>query len=578
MLWFTNMKTTNKLLLVFFFMTLLIVMIGWVGYHNMNQIADGTNWLYENNLIPIEQLADGNKSLESIRGDTWQVAAAWSPEEVKNAYADMDRNFAVIDQVLKEYGSDPSLLTSEDKALYNNLVNDIHTYHQNLDKLKEMTVKPESPDTVRSFALGELKSSREAAEASMTRLIAFNQDQAQKINEDGKRTTAEANRGLIVLILLAICIALGTSIFTGIQLTRALHFVVEHASTFASGDFSQDVDVAFLERKDEMGALGRAFQETTERLRGTIGNIANTSTEVTNFSRQLADSATNIASAMQEVSASTAQIASGMQDISASTQEVTASGQEIGAALNLVNEEAETDRNKADEIDKRALKVREGATKASSSARHLYQDMQTKVEEAIERAKVVEEISGLAQNIAGIAAQTNLLALNAAIEAARAGEHGRGFAVVAEEVRQLAEDSAATVGDIQNLTSQVHESLANLVDNTKSLLQYMNDRILPDYDYMASVGEQYRDDSNIIVNLAERVRHDVKQIGASMDEINVALASTASIVMQSTTGAEEIAHGSEQAAEAAMEIAEISGKMEASAEQLQAMVERFKLQ
>ena len=52
--------------------------------------------------------------------------------------------------------------------------------------------------------------------------------------------------------------------------------------------------------------------------------------------------------------------------------------------------------------------------------------------QALEEAKVVEQIEVLAQSIMGITAQTNLLALNASIEAARAGEAGKGFAVVAD--------------------------------------------------------------------------------------------------------------------------------------------------
>ncbi len=67
------------------------------------------------------------------------------------------------------------------------------------------------------------------------------------------------------------------------------------------------------------------------------------------------------------------------------------------------------------------------------------------------------EISEVNQMIAQLAGQTNLLSLNATIEAARAGELGKGFAVVAQEVKGLAQETAASADKVRSVIEGVVE-------------------------------------------------------------------------------------------------------------------------
>lgn len=387
----------------------------------------------------------------------------------------------------------------------------------------------------------------------------------------------DLRNSMILTIIIVLLIGIIMTWYVGRSLAKPIIVAAQHAQVISTGDLSVNIPEQYLKQKDEIGTLSLALETMRQNLRNMVDNIADSSAEVSASSEELSEAGQNIAATMEEVSASTEEIAAGMEEVSASTEEINSSAHEIGNTVELIAGTTNKVNNNVAEIEERAINVEKQALETQKHAASVSENISAKVLEAMEEAKVVEEIATLAQNIASIAGQTNLLALNAAIEAARAGEQGRGFAVVAEEVRKLAEDSSNAVANIQTLTNSVQLAIGNLVEHSNQLLQFLNEDVNNITTFMVGIGKQYKEDADIVGNLTAEVTQSINEIAIAIHQITEAIEGTSITVQESTSGTQEIARGSEVAAQAAQEINMSSQKMAKNAEHLQSLLAQFKL-
>ncbi|QGT98657.1 hypothetical protein SYNTR_0064 [Candidatus Syntrophocurvum alkaliphilum] len=573
MRWYKNLKISTKFLLLFIILILFATGIGINGIIKVNSMNNNLDRMYEEALLPIGYINDIYNELLSIRGDHYYMLVEESADNRLEAINSVEESIESLETLSVQY-SESRINHSDNESAFHDVNSALENYYSMVDRYNNL-IRDDRLSRAQSYA-PMIENQRSIVQERVENLVDINVHIAETTRTEGAEMYFNTIVEMCVALILAIIISITIFFIALRQITNPIKNISHEAKIIADGDFTSKIPDEFINRNDEIGELAKAFEKLHNDLGNLIDNISANSQEVAASSEQLLTSSDKIALTTQQNSASVQEIAAGMEEISAATKQINDSGEEIGNKLDTLSTSALEGNIEAKEIEQKALQVQKDAEKAKQSTINIYQEIQDELNQAIKEARVVEEISTLAQTIAGIAEQTNLLALNAAIEAARAGEEGKGFAVVAEEVRRLAENSSETVGSIQGLTSQVQTSLESLLKASNKMLKFVDNDVVKDYEMMEEIGKSYKQDADRLYNLTDTFNNEINNISIAMNEINKGMQDTLSTIEKTNTGSQEIGKGTEVSAQAAADVSKAAHKLAENAEKLNQLIDRFR--
>ncbi|MCB2195233.1 MAG: chemotaxis protein [Bacteroidetes bacterium] len=325
-------------------------------------------------------------------------------------------------------------------------------------------------------------------------------EHTSEIAQEAVALLGSSSTVMIVGLVIALIIGVILAYIITQSITNGIKKGVGFATVVSEGDLTVNIESEYLNRNDEIGALGKALQAMVEKLRDIVVNIIS--------------GAENIASASQQMSSTSQQMSQGANEQASSAEEVSSSMEEM-----VSNIQQNTDN--AQSTEKIAVKATDGIKQGNESTKISVDSMK----QIAEKITIVNDI----------AFQTNILALNAAVEAARAGEHGKGFAVVAAEVRKLAERSKIAADEIDELSK-------NGVAISEKAGQQLEE-IVPEIEKTAKL-------------VQEIAAASIEQ-NSGADQVNNAIQQLNQVTQQNAAASEEMATSSEELSSQADQLKEL---------------------
>ena len=423
-----------------------------------------------------------------------------------------------------------SMVTQAGKDAYNQIVKDLDGYWDLSDQLIEegSTTDQEISKKVQRREADELGPAYQVVYNDLKNLMNIYVQKGDQIESVLAVMEIIAVIIMIAVIILSILSGrrYGNQIADGIS--KPLQQISERLKTFAEGDL--DSEFPEHDAKDEVAEMIETARQMADNLNVIISDSGSLLNEMAdgnfaietdheerytgkfndllvglrNMNRKINESLRQVEETAEQVSLGSGNMAEAAQSLAEGATEQAGAVEELQATIaditaNVEHTAADLQKSHAD------------ARKYADDADHSREQMHAMVEAMQRISESSMKIENIISELEDIASQTNLLSLNASIEAARAGEAGKGFAVVADQIRKLAEQSAASAVSTREL---IEGSIHDVEEGNKAvvLVSETLDEVIKGINDIADTSKSLSENSQSQATAMEQAEQGVNQI------------------------------------------------------------------
>lgn len=405
-----------------------------------------------------------------------------------------------------------SMVTQAGKDAYNQIVKDLDGYWDLSDQLIEegSTTDQEISKKVQRREADELGPAYQVVYNDLKNLMNIYVQKGDQIESVLAVMEIIAVIIMIAVIILSILSGrrYGNQIADGIS--KPLQQISERLKTFAEGDL--DSEFPEHDAKDEVAEMIETarkmadgnFAVATEHEERYTGKFNDLLIGIRNMNRKIDESLRQVEETAEQVSLGSGNMAEAAQSLAEGATEQAGAVEELQATIADITANVE---HTAENLQKSHADAR----KYADDADHSREQMHAMVEAMQRISESSMKIENIISELEDIASQTNLLSLNASIEAARAGEAGKGFAVVADQIRKLAEQSAASAVSTREL---IEGSIHDVEEGNKAvaLVSETLDEVIKGINDIADTSKSLSENSQSQATAMEQAEQGVNQI------------------------------------------------------------------